>query len=421
MKIGKMQSGIVDGNSRITAEVTWEDSCRPAQQIYFETPEPFGRDLTCSPHPFLVGAVLPAMRHGEKRILVEGPVCPELKIGLTSAMGLASAWHYGGAYPPLPIEAESEKRPPRSRPQRSGLFFSGGLDSLAMLRENRLNFPTDHPGSFRDALIVYGQNIESDNRFETYQKAVSALSHVTQEAGIELIPIHTNLRSLEESTHFFVYQYISAVMAAAGHAFADRLSSVTISASDSIPVSLRLMKQHHFQPYGSHPLLDPCYSSSSLRVRHDGLGLSRLDKTRLIAAWDVGLQNIRVCKKNWPGENCGRCEKCVRTLLGLLAAGVLEKAGNFSDKSLSESKIGLMPIEKQASKEDIATMADYMELIAPLQIQGRADFVYGIERLLERMRYHESELELLKKAVKRFDSRLLGGRLLKAKRSLQKR
>ena len=55
----------------------------------------------------------------------------------------------------------------------------------------------------------------------------------------------------------------------------------------------------------------------------DGLELSRLEKVRLISEWDAAVNNIRVCwEGDVPGENCGICEKCVRTQLELVAVGI---------------------------------------------------------------------------------------------------
>src|SRR3954451_9588871 len=85
----------------------------------------------------------------------------------------------------------------------------------------------------------------------------------------------------------------------------------------------------NMRPHGSHSLVDPFFSSYDLKIRYDGTSLSRLDNLRLLADWQFGLDNLRVCNKQeqyQPGRfNCGECEKCLRTMLGLLAAGALSK------------------------------------------------------------------------------------------------
>jgi hypothetical protein len=203
-----------------------------------------------------------------------------------------------------------------------------------------------------------------------------------------------------------------AILGAVAHAFAKRLSSVSISASDSIP-GLSYVKKYNFKPHGSHPLLDPNYSSSDLRIRHADVTLSRLDKTRLIADWEVALQNIRVCGPNWPGKNCGRCEKCIRTMLALIATGSLKKTEAFPGNDVTDKLVSTINIKKPVfgySVED-----DYLELLVPLAERGRHDLVHAIEQLLKRS---HSRNKSLKTRMKRFDSKYLNGHLVRLKRFL---
>ena len=50
---------------------------------------------------------------------------------------------------------------------------------------------------------------------------------------------------------------------------------------------------------------------------------ARLEKVRDLANWPTALEALRVCPARLEdGGNCGKCEKCLRTRLELLAAGV---------------------------------------------------------------------------------------------------
>lgn len=82
--------------------------------------------------------------------------------------------------------------------------------------------------------------------------------------------------------------------------------------------------------------------------------LSRLDKTKLVADWGIALNNIKVCQPNWPGENCGSCEKCIRTMLGLLSLGVLEKTRSFPENDVSETMISNIKMKRQTHPEEFA-------------------------------------------------------------------
>jgi hypothetical protein len=83
-------------------------------------------------------------------------------------------------------------------------------------------------------------------------------------------------------------------------------------------------------PFGSHPLLDPLWSSSQLEIMQDGCEAGRIEKCEFISNHDPALNALRVCWKN-PGAayNCGQCEKCVRTMLILKSLGALDRCSTF--------------------------------------------------------------------------------------------
>ncbi|MCK4785576.1 MAG: hypothetical protein KAV87_17615, partial [Desulfobacteraceae bacterium] len=174
---------------------------------------------------------------------------------------------------------------------------------------------------------------------------------------------------------------------------------------DDIP-NLSLLKRQNLKPFGSHPLTDPNYSSSELRIRHGGLTLSRLDRTKLIVDWDVALQHIKVCQPNWPGENCGQCEKCVRTMLALVALGALDKTGAFPHNDVSEEMVSKIKIKRPLIENSYSVEDDYLELIPFLRKRGRHDLVRAIERLIERYRNPEGSIidRIRRYSRKRFKS-----------------
>ena len=418
MKIENLRTEKNGDRSRVAATVTWEDCDRPKQEVYFETDEAFSDGLSLNPHAFLVGGILPAMRHGEERIFVDGEICPELRGGLITVMSWMKTWYYSPDRKLVTIDSKTRSGKPMRNQERAGWFFSGGIDSLGTLRNNRLNYPLDHPLSIKDGILIYGQNWESDDRPATFERAVEELSAVTQDAGITLIPLYTNVRCLDEESEFFQYQFHGAVLAAVAHALAARLGVMVISSSSHIP-NLSLRKRKHFSPWGSHPLIDPCYSSSDMKIRHEDLAMSRLDKVRLISQWDAGLQNIKVCPPNYPGDNCGVCEKCIRTELALLVLGVLDKTRAFPLDDLNEELVSRFRL-----KED--TVQFYLELLQPLTNIGRYDLVRAIEHIRKNSQKRESGLKKkikqyeldMKARIKQLDSKYFNGHLIRIKRSL---
>ena len=280
------------GRARTVATVTWEDCSRPVQELYFETIEDFAGSISCNPHAFLVACIMPALHFGEERILIEGEICPELKDGLNTAMNWMRLWWYKPTKKLVRIEAKTSSGYPRSRiPERAGFFFSGGIDALATLRANRSHYPLEHPGSIKDGLIVCGLEVADPNAFN---HVVSLVSILAKGANVTLIPVYTNIRFLgpdddgEFWAKFWVNEFMGATFSAIAHIFSKRLTVVSLSSDHDIP---------NIYPFSSHPLINPNYSSSDLRIRLEGITLSRYDKTELVSKWDLAIQYLRVCNK----------------------------------------------------------------------------------------------------------------------------
>jgi hypothetical protein len=397
MIIENLRSERQHDRARVAATVRWEDCDRPTQEIYFETQEEFADDLTCNPHAFLVGCVIPAFHHGEKRIFIEEEICPELREGLMTVMHLLRHWYYKLSRSLVRIEAEIRSNF-ANKHGRAAAFFSGGVDGWATLHHNKLNVPPAHPSFIKDVLVVFGLFREESDDFK---KVLSLMVDTARMAGVVPVPVHTNLVSLGQGWEFWGDEGEGAVFAAIAHAFAQRFSVVSLASSFDIPL---------LHPHGSHPILDPAYSSSDLRIKHDGVCLSRLMKVKLIAEWDVALQNLRVCNNIssiGPNNlNCGQCEKCVRTMLALLIVDALHRTQRFSKHDVTPDLV------ESAIYMDKTTSPFYRELILPLMAMGRHDLVAAIRRKLSQYRRLENR-HRVKAHIRKLDTEYLRGALVK--------
>jgi hypothetical protein len=321
------------------------------------------------------------------------------------AMRWLREWYYKSKGGVIRIETKGPKVPPDERkPERAGLFFSGGIDSFAALRSNRLHFSPDHPRWIRDGLLVFG--LEQDDP-ELFKHVLGSLSKVADEAGITFIPVYTNLylnyrqEDAADHFHFWQFEFGGAALAAVAHAFARRFTNVSIAST-----------WYSAEPWGSHPLLDPNFSSRDLRILHAGTEFTRLDKVRLVAGWDLALQNMRVCnmytKYRDGALNCGQCEKCARTMLELVALGALGRTRAFPEQDISpDSVMRYVNIKPYAR---VFKNPIYEELLEPLSAIGRHDLV----RVLEAKLYPERTSQW-KKRILEFDRRYLDGSLTRIK------
>jgi len=372
LRIAKLKINESGERIRLTTQVSWEDCDQPEREVYIETEKSFGADFSLNPDAFLVGCLIPAMYFGEKRIILEDVICPYLKEGLDTVMAMMQMWS-DRRLKPLDIDTpvRSPINPDHRRP-RAAMVLSGGIDSLATLRLNRRHFPEGHPGAIRDGFIIHGFDIggvvERGMKYPVFDRAKQAMAAVAEDAGISLIPVYTNIRHLCDDRALWLDYFFGAVLAAVGHAFSSRINLLYLASSYDLA---------NLVPCGSHPLLDPEYASYSLRIRHSHVALSRMAKLKIVSEWDTAFQHFRVCLANVPDRlNCGKCEKCVRTMLGLVGLGVLDQTRAFVENDVTADMLSPFNITIRHRPPF------YRELLGPLQVRGRDDLVNLIRRKL---------------------------------------
>ena len=372
MKLTNLHMRKKDGLTRAVASVAFEDGDQPAQEIFIETETAYAESIFANPHAFAVGCIIPALYFGERRLALDEAICPRLKEGLETVMVLMHHWT-DGTFQPLAIDAPLGRTALHEEKKRhAGIFLSGGMDSLAALKRIKDNYAPTHPGYPRDALLVHGFDIggviERGAKYHVFERAMAAMAPVAADAELALIPIYTNIRHLCDNRGLWLNQFFGAVLAAAVHAFSPRINLAWLASSYDIP---------HLHPCGSHPLLDPEYGSADLQIRHRDVGLSRMEKLKMVAGWDVAFQNFRVCLANVPEKlNCGRCEKCVRTMLELEAMGLLDKTRAFEENAVDPAWLDAFSITIRVRQPF------YTELVEPLRNRGRGDLAEKIEKKL---------------------------------------
>lgn len=153
-------------------------------------------------------------------------------------------------------------------------------------------------------------------------------------------------------------------------------------------------------PAGSHPVLDPLWSNGATRFTHADSDVPRTEKTAHIASDARLLAGLHVCWQE-AKDNCGHCEKCVRTMTTLEILGV---QGPFPRRlrarDIARSRIG--------SWEAL----DYtIENALFAHERGRHDIVRALRRSIRR---YDRE-----KALKHFDLGFLGGVLHKVRKRVR--
>ena len=408
VKISDIRLARIPDSARVTAKVTWERSERPPFELFFETDGAGREDLVAAPEAFATACALPARHHGERRLLVEGTLCPRLAEGLSTATALLRSW-FGGPRRPLAIEASEGFRvlAPRN-PPRSAVYMTGGIDSTHLIHANRRDYTPEHPAWFADGISVDGNLLTDREDSPWYPRVRARLEKAAEARTLTLIPVRTNVWDLDPDLPFLTQQRLSSTLAAAAHLFPGRWSNVSIASGLHVADEF---------PRGTHPLLDPLYSSSGVEVRHDPLPLTRFDRLRVLAqSGGDAIDELIVCLA-YPGEphlNCGECEKCVRTMAALVALGRLAETHSFRHPDVTPEMIRGIHV----TSDEIGY---WEEILEPLAKRDRGDLVGAIDaKLAETRRLERWEGDTgLKGRLRKLDRRLLGGRLLEMRRRLK--
>jgi len=182
------------------------------------------------------------------------------------------------------------------------LFFSGGVDSFYSLIKHR--------DEIDNLVLIHGFDVPLADT-KTFALAKEQARDVAQLFGKRLIVVRTNLHWEQPSVPGGWGMYFGAALASVALSLAPIHRKIFVASSYSYA---------HVHPWGSHPMLDPLWSTENVRIVYD-IGETRMEKLRVLVQHPDALSRLRVCWENLGNYNCGLCEKCIRTMLGLRALG----------------------------------------------------------------------------------------------------
>lgn len=290
--------------------------------LWYRFPVKYERfiDASCA-DAFLPAVLLPAMVTGE-HLEIEAPVSQKLFNSLSTIQDIYHSWD--SSFTKISITA-----PKRSiindkvKRVRAASFFSSGVDSFyTLLKHSGNSDEKEMQHTLTHLILVRGFDIPIyDEYAHLFQEAFSSAQEVARAMDKEVLPVITNIREMMDLFVDVLWNHGAALGAVA-------LSLENLFGRIYIPSSNGYASLH---PWGSHPILDPLWSTEELAIIHDGCEATRLDKIRSIAPLPVVAKTLRVCtaiNSDVPKVllNCGQCEKCLRTMIGLHISGTLEKS-----------------------------------------------------------------------------------------------
>jgi hypothetical protein len=297
------------GRVRRTVELAWIGG---SSEVTVEVPAeyaPAADDYS----PFVPVALLAAMRRAEP-LQIDGPVSERLLGNLTHAQEIVSAWN-----PTLRrvavratgiVQAAGAPAPGRVS------CFSRGIDSTYSAAIGRP--PGEELGG-----LVFWRDFELGYTEPTRRREVELVEEAAGRLGLPVAAVVSSdvPRHLVDVVDFT--DATSAMLAAV------TLSLPGLAGRCVIPSAIGYID---LGPIGTHPLLDGLWSTEAVSLEHDSCVPTREGKIDwLVRNRPDMLELLHVCMEQDSVENCGRCGKCLWTMVALHVSGGLERAA-FPDR-----------------------------------------------------------------------------------------
>lgn len=263
--------------------------------------------------PFLLMAILPAMAEG-RHIQVEGAISRELQASLVDFGDIWNCWD-PKQFKKIECTASGYLAEPKTYHNRYAVSaFSGGLDSTFTAWRHKTG--TDpQVMELRYCMMVHGFDIPL--RKETmFQRMFANGERALNSLDLELVAVRTNCRRIF-TLNWLIWH--GPAVAACLQLFKGMCGAGLLGGTFGCKAQLF--------PYGSNPISDPLLSTAGFKIIHDGIAYSRIKKFKALRNWPAGYDSLRICfegidKDRIQEGNCGKCSKCVRSILRIHFEGL---------------------------------------------------------------------------------------------------
>lgn len=338
-----------------------------SEEYWYDVPGSQADELSQTGNPWLACLLPLAATLGEP-LELSLPVDSALRANSGRLLRIWRTW-YPNLFEPA-IHAEVEASRPSSSGARVGAFFSGGVDSFfTVLRDRRAAIPAERR-EINDLITVWGFDISLDQA-DAFARLRERHMPLAEGLGMDLIDVATNIRSTRWSEAQWSYLAHGAGLASIALALEKRFGTVYIAGGGGY---------RGLHPWGSHSVTDPLFSTRDTAIVYDGVAYLRTEKLEAIADSPVALETLRVCYDTWTDQNCGKCNKCLRTMLGLELCGSLTACATLPHPVDLVEKIDAMDCSHFA---DLRELEDLRGLAVT---KGRHDVVRAIDNSMRRAR-----------------------------------
>jgi hypothetical protein len=308
----------------------------------------------------LAACLMPAMRIGGT-LSVAAPLSPRLLRTQRHYQAIQRAWSLDWDLDERPLEsievlAPIAVREPRPPTGRVAAFFSGGVDSWSTVIENP---------DVTDLIFVRGVDIQASAAHQSglADEVEGRLRAAAGALGKTFHTAETNVRELSDPLVRWE-AYCACPLVAVALCFEDLFDRVLIASDNDHATQV---------PLGSGRMVDQLWSTEWLEVADDGGRFSREERLARVVREPLSRETLRVCWQNRGGAyNCGRCRKCLLTMISLEAIGERGSVSTFP----AEMDIGLLADFRLNQPIQLILWED---LLDTTRAAGRTDLARAVE------------------------------------------
>lgn len=209
----------------------------------------------------------------------------------------------------------------RAETSKSGVLFSGGLDSLTTY----VRYKNERP----DLFIIFGADIPIMNaRF--IQLCKDTYSKFAEEQNVRMNCVYTDVRQTYHDKDLRRYSFNWYGQVAHGMMLTSMVAPLAYKDLKTLYIASSHTTAAGIQPWGSDKPLDDGLAWVNTGVIHDNEDRNRFQKIAfdLKGHHDV-YKYLRVCWSQFQEFNCSHCEKCMRTISDLLLNDIDPSLCNF--------------------------------------------------------------------------------------------
>lgn len=318
--LSKIQYIKLHSGGRIETKIKIDDK---EDTLWIEVNEGYEKYLTFErADAFVVGILNWAMRKGHD-IYTENPISETLYYQLTRYLiPTLSKWGKNLYETKLICSIDSSLI---NNAGGIGTGITGGVDSLYTIMTNESDkFPL-HKITHLTFFNV-GSHGKGEKAKRLYADRLDQAKRFCEENCYPLVEVNSNLQEVIKQEHFLTATY-SATFAILSLQKLWKLYYLASAGNDFDVFRLKDNDLHCCEDYELFSL--PLLSTDNLRIESSGAGVTRQNKIKELVKYEPSYKYLNVCTDT--GKNCSRCEKCIRTMIGLDATGELDKYSEVFD------------------------------------------------------------------------------------------